>query len=967
MSSYWTKDTFVEDLAEIVSIDSRSNALGINKKPTCAFDVNGDVKANNIIVSNNLDASNITASNNIEGNDINILSNLRINGFSLYDECPLDTNDWNNLIPFKADAGFIHESWIRKPLSAVDILKDLYDLADLGVDIGQAIWDLYSFMQGDLTQQALLQALQSALEQGLSASNSNQLFVSYNNLKNRPFATNGYNFGVGGDLYIDSSKCIKVLDTGNFSTQTMLDNLTLLNTNQAETIFDFSTRQAFLSEIQLSNNDTAIYLPNQIINNNQNFEFGNFEGLYIDWSSNINSNVGTSNSAFIFNRNSNIYINDTKIYKDGSKRKIEADQILSSSYCDKENPLTGLSFLSFQSYMSFVNQYARGFYSKSNPQDWSYSWLFLEPMSMSFKTRDVFDSNLGVFPAIKTLLKVDSNGTFVNSNIYTNNSFSIRASKNATIDEPAKDGLLILEPENLTFKQRIYTGIGNCNNEYINASINSNGMFLLQRNAILGKIEAIEKLDLNTMSNYYEYDFARLESTLSNGLQWGKGIGLNNNLTDRTYFQFTRKGELYTYCSSNDTLSMLVNSNAEIQKGGLTIDNTGILSMSNKPFLLPEGSIVRRPHLDSNYGFKVSPSGYLTVGELQINPGGELNTKSNIIGSNIHASNFKEGVSNLINKYALSNTLSNVLNKVEWSSNAHSNNTIFSFSNWATPKIEWTSNMMSNVDILINDIQDDIIWNSNALSNYRPKSTQITWNEIQNKPNINFDSNGGVDALSVAGMTLGGAGLLGAAGLWFGQQQLFSQTGKLTGVIGDLATGGLKLSVDPSGHIFAETASFNDLSISNKMNLDGTTGLIDAFSGQFRYCRMTQGIDVGLMTMSLSNDQIFWKNSNNSNTIMSSNGIRVYNSNSFAFSNSTSCNWNFYGGIKIGNLTISQNGEIYSGCNLLIDSTGQINSQRISWSGLCNVIPSESVNYNTPEEIQSYNTTLLTGADVFNY
>jgi hypothetical protein len=299
------------------------------------------------------------------------------------------------------------------------------------------------------------------------------------------------------------------------------------------------------------------------------------------------------------------------------------------------------------------------------------------------------------------------------------------------------------------------------------------------------------------------------------------------------------------------------------------------------------------------------------------------------------------------------------------------------FSNWATPKIEWTSNMMSNVDALLNDIQDDVLWNSNALSNYptilqtdswyRPKFQQVQWSEIQNKPDINFDSNGGVDALSVAGMTIGGASLLGTAGLWFGQNQLFNQTGQLTGVLEDVLTSGTKLTINPDGTLRAETATFQDLNISDKMSLDGASGLIDAVSGQFKYSKFTDGADFGLMTVSISNNQIFFKDGSQSNTILASNSIRVINSNNFTFSNFSGCNWDFYGGLRVGNLCITQNGSIYSGSNLILNELGEINATKINWSGLCNAtIPDDKVNYSIPTNIMSYSQTSY-GDDVFTY
>jgi hypothetical protein len=201
-------------------------------------------------------------------------------------------------------------------------------------------------------------------------------------------------------------------------------------------------------------------------------------------------------------------------------------------------------------------------------------------------------------------------------------------------------------------------------------------MFLLQRNAIFGKNE-------NAFNN-----FTRLEQSLENGLIWGRGLS-NNFGTYADLFQFKQNGELLT-ADYTGTLKRHINSNAEIHKGATVIDNDGNIKTNGSNLILASGTIQRRANVDCNVGFQVSPSGFLTMGNLIITPEGVLTssseatfsnltvsnlnavsitsiniTESNLFISNVVAdalsgSNIMEGGSNLIEKYALSNALNNM-------------------------------------------------------------------------------------------------------------------------------------------------------------------------------------------------------------------------------------------------------------------------------------------------------------------
>jgi hypothetical protein len=85
-------------------------------------------------------------------------------------------------------------------------------------------------------------------------------------------------------------------------------------------------------------------------------------------------------------------------------------------------------------------------------------------------------------------------------------------------------------------------------------------------------------------------------------------------------------------------MKMLVNSNAEIHKGTMVIDNDGNLKVNGSNLILSSGTIQRRAHPDSNVGFQLTPSGFITMGNLTINPDG-LMTACNATVSNLTACN----------------------------------------------------------------------------------------------------------------------------------------------------------------------------------------------------------------------------------------------------------------------------------------------------------------------------------------
>ena len=190
--------------------------------------VGRDLVASNIVGSNVfakfvVGACNLVADNSVEGMSLKAGSNLYLGGHSLYDPCPQDPSDWDDLIPFSGDTeGFIHQSWIYKPLTAKDVLTDLWNIAEMGIDIFELLSDAFNFGQGSM-QSAVTGALAGALSGGAVAgagalldalqesfdilgdetdSNTQRVVVSWSNIKNKPIANSSKNIGVDGDLCI---------------------------------------------------------------------------------------------------------------------------------------------------------------------------------------------------------------------------------------------------------------------------------------------------------------------------------------------------------------------------------------------------------------------------------------------------------------------------------------------------------------------------------------------------------------------------------------------------------------------------------------------------------------------------------------------------------------------------------------------------------------------------------------------
>jgi hypothetical protein len=250
--SYYYRDDWVDDLQELVSLDltesnvqvetsvytsnliadgliQSSNILNTGLVETsCVITSNltadGLVQSSNtlntaLIETHTLSASNVTTSNldthtlsvthsNFSTSNFstsNFQGLIHINGYGISKPFPTtdgsigDIDWWFN--EEREDAP-INPSWIQ---GDQNILSDLWNAAELGVDIAQTLADAYQFFQGgeDALTQAALDALNNALDNlGDETSSNPKIAVSWSNINNRPIATSSTSVGVRGDMYM---------------------------------------------------------------------------------------------------------------------------------------------------------------------------------------------------------------------------------------------------------------------------------------------------------------------------------------------------------------------------------------------------------------------------------------------------------------------------------------------------------------------------------------------------------------------------------------------------------------------------------------------------------------------------------------------------------------------------------------------------------------------------------------------
>lgn len=621
---FFNRDDWVEDLQELVTIDTSSSNVHVIE--TLSTPMLG-VTSNAVIVS--LDAGTVDVETqltacNIRGITIDARSNLCWGGHSLREPFPGDPSDWDDLIPFQGDnEGMIHHSWLLKPLTAKDVLTDLWNLAENGVQVAETLKDIYDFFnpQEDVIPQAMLDALQTALEAGGDdATSSNNVYVSYSNLKSKPIANSGLNIGLKGDIYLAESATLKSIPDMHLQ-KLGRDNLTIVSTSNAQEVLRIGTREMFPSVICIGQDTSNCYIDetslriggsnstdcNALVLTQNDIRFGCNSALQIN-SSNTdfqihkwkfgsnNLQIGSSNSTLVLNNGLSTKLNVTC-------RAVATDQLIGSA-----------GYVWFRS-SNLVSAYYG---------DLVNTYLQQSEKSLRWVTHLSPSCNDNIIYAQVPQFSVDDAGTlYVASNIYQNSPFLARAVRSATIDELPAEGHLMFTPDVLRHIKREYTDSENFTDS-VHFSVNSNGLFLTRRTSIFGAIEYFQAIDAN-FNYYWTSNFSRLDSSLERGLVWGNGIfGPSSNLANRDYFRVTRDGELSTYAKDVDQMATWCDSNANIGHCNLRIWKDGTLRTGSS-VIIQGGSIYRRSNLEDPAGFFVSPSGYLTQGALQFWPSGDLN------------------------------------------------------------------------------------------------------------------------------------------------------------------------------------------------------------------------------------------------------------------------------------------------------------------------------------------------------
>ena len=350
------QDYFFEKQSEVLFIDEDTQRVGILKDaPQYTLDVLGDISGSNVIttniIANNGLINTVMSSNIISGdvetetiqttsifsqcnisqsnfneyieanlgviNDIHcsslvaysninclsnvvIGSNLAILNTYLNHECPLPNQ--GTILGWSLGGGWIHPSWIQTESDFTDTLQTLFDLAQTGYDLYDAISKLVN------TDNTIADELKNQLDDALNGGDSNdqnKLYVDWGNLRKKPIYADktNYNVGIKGNLYIGEGQSIYSLNSAYLSLGNEL-NLNMTSTSNANKILDVGTKEFYAntinvgSNIYLSVNSNVIKLNhfnlsnNSIINSNVNITFSNNS---VSVSTLNTSNITTSN------------------------------------------------------------------------------------------------------------------------------------------------------------------------------------------------------------------------------------------------------------------------------------------------------------------------------------------------------------------------------------------------------------------------------------------------------------------------------------------------------------------------------------------------------------------------------------------------------------------------------------------------------------------------------------------------
>lgn len=352
--------------------------------------------------------------------------------------------------------------------------------------------------------------------------------------------------------------------------------------------------------------------------------------------------------------------------------------------------------------------------------------------------------------------------------------------------------------------------------------------------------------------------------------------------------------------ASNITASNAVLSNLRVNNRAVVVNNNGAdfvasnSTQSNCQFTFINEQGVAKSYLYINPVHNLGGGNpYTNVGVYSYSNGldqglGRLNLQGTVL-YNFTRLEDQFAPSNTLSNYATSNALSNLnsnlLTYSNWVNTQYAPSNQLSNFVFASNTAVWTSNNFSNVATNTSSAfgSNTSAWTSNfavTLSNwtdatFRKKSVQVPWADISGKPDFSVDSNGN-GAMSIGGLLLSGAGIV------LGGLALYNQYGQVASTL-EAANGAFKL--DPNGtNQFNRQVEIKDNLGNTNIQLD-PAGSLSALTGSFKYSQFTDAVKVGLLSLTLSNDQIIWTSNNTSNAVLGSNSLTIRNNTPFTFSN----------------------------------------------------------------------------------
>ena len=894
---YWFIQPADSNFYPDITDNSNLHHVGINTtNPAYDLDVNGNTQTTNLIVNGLIQSSNILNTGVIQTDDIiasniltcnvdtrllhiyssNLSSNVALsnfhhlmwmNGYTMSEPFPntgnLDIDWWFNTERSNAP---IHPSWIQDD---GNILSDLWSAAELGIDTLEILTEMGQFF--DPAQSTIPANLANALADALSGGNddptstdSNSVYVSWSNLIDKPIAIDNSLVGLKGDIYLDEARSIYSLNSA-FLTPQGRNNLKVISTVGRDKLIDIGTKDFF---------------PNSVVWGNSNIwlNASNTDFKIQNWNFSASSITCTNQNTYYQNR---IYFSSNV-----SALAVNTNQVFSDSNGYLWWQASNVQ-LKFQDTSSAI------------PEQYQSSFLTQSASVLNFKTKDsTFNYGSSNAPQI-TQLSIDSNGClYVASNILTNNQLTLRCASNDVFNV-YQEGQVRMEANAFRFYNQ--SNYNNSNYERVIFSVNSNGLFLIDRSSVFGKYEYLtDPFLLTTYSN-----FPRLDVTLQSGLVFGSGLSSNIYLANCNvdFFTATRFGEIYTFASDCNQSYLTINSNAEIQKGTLRIDKWGGIKSAGSNLCLSNGTFVRSNvsyfpngnitnttsgNLLYNASNETLSCKYLGIGLSNPNKDFQIYSVSNECGVRIQSGagvnqsqlyiTGKDNNQSSIGFYNKPLIMGRLTNGNDVSGSTLKTMVFAINDNIGINKLTPSYNLdiagsfnACNIYENSNLLTDKYASKSNftSLSNYTYNltlsNTFTTCNIVANEVNA------GGSILGAAGLAFAGAGGVGTA-------YLLNQQGQLSSILQDALTTGSKISIDP------------------------TTGLCYASFGNF-----ANGAKFGSASIYLSNNQILFTSNTTSNMVLGSNSLMVYNGLPFTITSDVNV---------IGNISLSNNQVLEFGKNV---------------------------------------------------